>query len=580
MLRLWLNSRSRPKPRRSWNSLLVADDVRRVLIMGGYGNYRHVGDDAILAANLDGLRSRGSEVDLVVLSPDPDYTTRLYGVQSAAGLEAYLCECPLSIRLTVVRDIYLLLFFFLRYLLLLCNAQRLRAGRGLALLNPRGRSFMRILAASDVVLAVGGGYMASRWRYDQLYTKCAVCVLAKILGKSVIFSGQGIGPLDSWFDRKFVGWTLDHADVIAVRDHGISARLLREIGVDNPIIEESTDDAIGVASASEAQVTDYLDGIGIDHGRPLIAVCIHRWEGLEEVQVYLPGLLDELVESLSVQLLMLPMCFSKPMDDDRDTLRRLVERMRHQSAVQLFETEIGDELLVGIVRRCSFAITSRYHLAVFALANQIPCLAICSDQYYENKMRGILGQFNQEQFVIKSTESVDDFKKRIFELLRNYEKTRREISDRSIVLRKRPLPCVRYIGFAATTPTQFVAPWRAAFETYSVPRRMRRESHAYASVSVRNRGGETWYGETGMGRPLATLTYHWLRIDGSILVWDGQRTLLPHSVRPEELITLDMQLMAPKQEGKMILECDVCIEGVTWLAQAGSETIRVEVDVL
>ena len=192
--------------------------------------------------------------------------------------------------------IYFPLIFAMRFLLILLNARRLQSGKRLILLNDIGRSLLRIVAASDAVLAVGGGYLNSKWRYDQLYAKCLVCVLAKSLGKSVIFSGQGIGPIESWLDRSLTRWALSKADAIVVRDHGASSLLLRQIGVSGPIVEEGTDDAIGLTGATDQDVGEYLARSGVDTNQPSIALSLHRWEGLEGLQAELPGLFDELVE--------------------------------------------------------------------------------------------------------------------------------------------------------------------------------------------------------------------------------------------------------------------------------------------
>ncbi len=94
-------------------------------------------------------------------------------------------------------------------------------------------------------------------------------MLAAALGTKVLLSGQSIGPLTTPFDRRFVGWALNHADVIVLRDGDRSARLLHRIGVRRSTVVESVDDALATPAPLWGSMAAYLRAAGQTGARAL-----------------------------------------------------------------------------------------------------------------------------------------------------------------------------------------------------------------------------------------------------------------------------------------------------------------------
>ncbi len=90
-------------------------------------------------------------------------------------------------------------------------------------------------------------------------------------------------------------------------------------------------------------------------------------------------------------------------------------------------------------------------------------------------------------------------------------------------------------------------------------------------VTLRNDGPMTWWAERV---PLVHLSYHWMSADKShYVLFEGERTKLPHDVYPGQSVTVEAVLMAPPKPGEYYLQWDLVQENVTWFSEkAGVST--------
>jgi len=145
----------------------------RALLSGYYG-YGNLGDEALLAGLVDGLKARGIEV--VVLSGDPAATRAQHGV---AAVHRY-------------------------------------------------RGLLPALGRCDALVSGGGGLLQDGSSRRSLSYYLTVIRLARALGKRVVIYGQSVGPL-SEEGRRRVGHALAGLP-LAVRD-APSVSLLRSLGL-------------------------------------------------------------------------------------------------------------------------------------------------------------------------------------------------------------------------------------------------------------------------------------------------------------------------------------------------------------
>ncbi|MFO7928516.1 MAG: LCP family protein [Candidatus Humimicrobiaceae bacterium] len=101
------------------------------------------------------------------------------------------------------------------------------------------------------------------------------------------------------------------------------------------------------------------------------------------------------------------------------------------------------------------------------------------------------------------------------------------------------------------------------------------------TIKVKNTGALPWKRNSGNG---FFVGYHWIDFENKkMVVFDGDRSFLPRDeVAPGEEVTFDLEVTAPSQPGKYILQIEMVHEKVTWFSYQGvppyEKFISVDVD--
>ena len=85
-------------------------------------------------------------------------------------------------------------------------------------------------------------------------------------------------------------------------------------------------------------------------------------------------------------------------------------------------------------------------------------------------------------------------------------------------------------------------------------------------VRLTNTGTVAW---PATGPTPVRLSYHWLNAAGVVVVWDGQRTVLPRDVAPGDTVTVGLAYAPPLVTGAHTLRIDLVHEGVSWFSGLG-----------
>jgi hypothetical protein len=80
--------------------------------------------------------------------------------------------------------------------------------------------------------------------------------------------------------------------------------------------------------------------------------------------------------------------------------------------------------------------------------------------------------------------------------------------------------------------------------------------------------------------PVVRVAYHWLRSDGTVHVWDGNRGDLIDPLPPGGTAQLILAIVPPLECGAFLLRWDLVIEGYTWFSARGWQGPEVRVQVV
>ena len=89
---------------------------------------------------------------------------------------------------------------------------------------------------------------------------------------------------------------------------------------------------------------------------------------------------------------------------------------------------------------------------------------------------------------------------------------------------------------------------------------------ATLEVRLTNSGTLTW---PAAGPAPVRLAYHWIDAAGRVVIWDGQRTLLPRDILAGESVSVPLAYTPPAVSGTYTLRIDLVHEGIGWFSGLG-----------
>jgi hypothetical protein len=103
--------------------------------------------------------------------------------------------------------------------------------------------------------------------------------------------------------------------------------------------------------------------------------------------------------------------------------------------------------------------------------------------------------------------------------------------------------------------------------------RMKPSEATIVPIMVRNIGQETL---ASSGKYPVTVSYKWFE-SGKILPIEGDRTLLPNVLQPNESSNVNLKVTAPSAGKSMTLKITLVQEGVQWFMTAGAPALELPV---
>jgi colanic acid/amylovoran biosynthesis protein len=240
--------------------------------------------------------------------------------------------------------------------------------------------YLAAVRSADLVIVAGAGFLTDA------FTRHALAVLETlrlaIASEAVTaLMSQGVGPIADETLRDRVSAILPHVNVIALREAGGSLALLESIGVSPDRIIVTGDDAVALGYASRA------DRVGTAIGMNL---RVAQYSGIDDVMAVAIGrVVREAAVIHHAALVGLPISRYGENDDLR-IIDRLLEKTTPSDRTAGPSTPAE---FLKILPACRVVVTGSYHAAVLALSMGIPAVTIAGSDYYEQKFRGVAGQF-------------------------------------------------------------------------------------------------------------------------------------------------------------------------------------------
>jgi polysaccharide pyruvyl transferase WcaK-like protein len=362
--------------------------IRRLLIIGDVGGEkaRHIGDEAMLEANLEAFRRLIPGVSFILVSRDPEWTAARYDVEAVAPF-GFLGDVSAAVERETLLE------------RLLEDARQPAEGSATrdSIQSP-GRRTSAALADSDGLVLSGGGNLSSTWP-DLLYERIALLLLAQMFEKPSVILGQTLGPGLRTRERILLGEALRSARFLGVREVQ-SAMLALELEVKQERIWYQNDDALFPGESPES--IPFSSSV-----RPAqignISVTIDPQIRATSELVFdsLVSQLRELSQTTEAPLVIVPHAFGEEPDSvpsDLTESRLLAERINLSNVVVApgFDARQARDATSA----ATLIISSRYHPIVFGLAAAVPSIGIYGDDYCRIKLQGALAHAKLEHLTL------------------------------------------------------------------------------------------------------------------------------------------------------------------------------------
>ena len=308
------------------------------LVCGAYGR-GNAGDDPILEAILQAMRSIDQDMPITVLSKDPKSTRLTYRVRAVHRSNLLAWHTAMS--------------------------------------------------SSRLYINGGGSLIQDVTSRRSLWFYLANIRAAKHAGNRVQMYGCGIGPVIRENHRKLTARVINQSvDAITLREPD-SLEELRSMGVTRPEILLTADPALTLPRAPEDKTDSLLLRAGIPPQGKYLCFALRRWKGFEEKAPFFRAAAEYAYRTYGLTPIFL--AAEKHQDPGAGQLAA-----RGLSIPHYFLNDPGGAgTIIGALSRMQAVVAMRLHALIFAAGQGIPLAGVV----YDPKVSAFLRYIGQEQFV-------------------------------------------------------------------------------------------------------------------------------------------------------------------------------------
>ena len=309
-----------------------------VVICGAYGR-GNAGDDAILEAILQEMRSIDPDMPVLVLSKDPKSTRLAYRVQAV-----HRSNFP---------------------------------------------AWLRAMRRAKLYINGGGSLIQDVTSRRSLWFYLHNISAAKKAGCKVQMYGCGIGPVTRENHRRLAARVLNaNVDVITLREPD-SREELRLMGVTKPEILLTADPALTLRRASDDEIDSVMLRAGIPPHGKYICFALRQWKGFEEKAPLFGAAAQYAYDTYGLTPVF-------------TAVEKHLDPVAHRLAAKSLTTPHyflddagGAGTIIGSLSRMEVVVSMRLHALIFAAGQGIPLAGVV----YDPKVSAFLKYIGQELFV-------------------------------------------------------------------------------------------------------------------------------------------------------------------------------------
>ena len=354
------------------------------ILISGYYGFKNSGDDALLKAIIQDLKTYKESPNIVVLSANPNIV-----VLSANPKETMSCYKVRSVnRLNIFK-------------------------------------IMKHMGKAELLISGGGTLIQDRTSTKSLWYYLTIISLALRLNMRVMLYSNGIGPLEKKKNILKTKKILDKVDLITLRDER-SYNTLKEIGVDNENVIITADPALELDVADENRGREILEAEGVNTGEKLLGVSIRRWQSLgTEFEESVARACDYAYEKYGYYAVFTPMQSSR----DTAIMQSIRKKMKYDSSIISKRYSVED--VMSLTKCFGLCIGMRLHTLIYAVINSVPLIGIA----YDPKISSFMEYTHQTHYIDVANVTFERLKTLLDECEASYDEIKDDLKENYIALR-------------------------------------------------------------------------------------------------------------------------------------------------
>ena len=343
------------------------------IIINGYYGYSNIGDDALLQATIENIKSSNPDAKITVLSASPKETASRY----------------------LVRSIHRYNFF----------------------------KIVKEMKSADIFISGGGSLLQDVTSTKSLVYYTSMMKIAKKFGLKVLVFANGFGPITKKQNIQRVKDALLCADSISMREPE-SYEKIKELTTLSSITI-SADPAFCLEGCNEKWKERLLLKFDIKKGKKYFAICLRRWQ---ENDKRIAEKLAEYCLKLHKEHSLTPVFVAMQSDKDLGIAEEIKKRLPFDAPLVY---NVSAKELISILSEMDFSIGMRLHFLIFSAVAKIPLISLS----YDPKINSLMDYMELKSSLYSKSVDLDALYEVTKEIMGNREKIILHIEKKALEMK-------------------------------------------------------------------------------------------------------------------------------------------------
>ncbi|AFS79082.1 polysaccharide pyruvyl transferase [Gottschalkia acidurici 9a] len=347
------------------------------IVISGYYGFNNIGDESILTAIISNLKDNIDDIDITVLSKNPELTYNKHNVNAIDRKNIF----------QIIKEI----------------------------------------RKCDILISGGGSLLQDVTSARNVIYYLSIMIIGILFRKKVMIYSQGIGPINRPINRYLTKIVLNKVDVITLRDHK-SEKILREINIKNKNINVTADPVIGLKKRDTKLGREMLVKSGMkDTNKPIIGFAIRGRDRDQNLIDVMSSVSDKIIDEMGVNVVFIPFHYG----EDMKVLSEIEQNMKNKAIFLKGKYDINE--MLSIIGNLDLLIGIRLHSLIFGAVMNIPMIAVS----YDPKINNFMEYLDEDVFCNVSELDEDSLVSEIRDKISHEEEYKRKLYDKVEYLKER-----------------------------------------------------------------------------------------------------------------------------------------------